>query len=102
MSLGNLLRRCVMAMNFQLRRTLQRRTYRPRVESLEDRRLLAVWTVDDSFSGVPCDNSNRKCETIQEAVNAAAAGDTINVKPGTYEENVVVPKRLTIQGAGKP
>ena len=54
------------------------------------------------FSGVPCDNSNRKCETIQEAVNAAAAGDTINVKPGTYEENVVVPKRLTIQGAGKP
>jgi parallel beta-helix repeat protein len=35
--------------------------------------------------------------TIQEAVNAASDGDTIIVRDGTYTENVVVDKRLTIQ-----
>ncbi|HJH27482.1 MAG TPA: hypothetical protein C5S37_12155 [Methanophagales archaeon] len=34
--------------------------------------------------------------TIQQAVNAADAGDTIIVRDGTYKENVVVGKRLTI------
>ncbi|MCW3134245.1 MAG: right-handed parallel beta-helix repeat-containing protein [Methanophagales archaeon] len=35
--------------------------------------------------------------TIQEAVNAASAGDTIIVRDGTYTENVEVDKRLTIR-----
>ena len=38
--------------------------------------------------------------TIQEAVDAATAGQTINVKAGTYEENLTVSKAVTIQGAG--
>ena len=37
--------------------------------------------------------------TIQAAVDAAVAGDTINVAPGTYVENVNVDKSLKVQGA---
>jgi hypothetical protein len=42
------------------------------------------------------------CEftTIQAAVDAATAGDTINVGAGTYTENVTINKRLIIYGAG--
>ena len=36
--------------------------------------------------------------TIQAAVNAATAGDTIRVSSGTYYENVDVNKALTLQG----
>jgi len=39
-------------------------------------------------------------DTIQDAVDDADAGDTIDVKSGTYTENVVVDKLLTITGAG--
>ncbi len=35
-------------------------------------------------------------KTITDAVNAAQPGDTITVSPGTYTENVVVAKSLTI------
>lgn len=59
--------------------------------------MMAVFVVDDSFGG---DNvAQRRYDTIQEAVNAASAGDQIHVRPGTYEENVLVDKRLTIRGA---
>lgn len=42
--------------------------------------------------------------SIGAAVNAAAAGDTIDVCPGTYRELVTVPsgKPLTIKGTGGP
>src|SRR6476660_9254987 len=92
-----------MATNLHLRRKPTRRNYRPLFEQMEDRRLLATWTVDDSFgAAVGCDNSDRRCQTIQEAVDAAHAGDTIKVKAGTYNENVDVGKRLTLQGVGNP
>jgi hypothetical protein len=39
--------------------------------------------------------------TIQGAVNAAQSKDTINVAAGTYKENVVIDKSLTINGAGR-
>ena len=38
--------------------------------------------------------------TIQEAVDAAQPGDTIQVNAGTYEESVLVDKDLTITGSG--
>lgn len=37
--------------------------------------------------------------TIQSAVTGASAGDTINVAAGTYNENIVVDKPLTLRGA---
>jgi len=39
--------------------------------------------------------------TIQAAINAAVAGNTINVYEGTFTENVVVNKSVTISGVGK-
>ncbi len=36
--------------------------------------------------------------TIQDAVENAAAGDTIHISPGIYYEHVVIYKSLTIQG----
>lgn len=37
-------------------------------------------------------------EKIQEAINAASSGDTINVESGTYYENLQINKPLTISG----
>ncbi|OEV07733.1 hypothetical protein AN219_31835 [Streptomyces nanshensis] len=43
--------------------------------------------------------SNPQHATIQAAVTAAAAGDTIRVCPGTYNESVNVTKSLVFRGA---
>jgi nitrous oxidase accessory protein NosD len=48
-------------------------------------------------------NSDRSCrsaafKTIQSAVNAAPAGGTVVVCPGTYHEQVVIAKPLTLTG----
>jgi len=49
-------------------------------------------TVEAATINVPADHG-----TIQAAIDAASPGDTINVHDGTYTENVVVNKQLTIQ-----
>src|SRR5215469_12285712 len=48
-------------------------------------------------------NSDRSCRsaafrTIQSAVNAAPAGGTVVVCPGTYHEQVVISKPLSLKG----
>lgn len=43
--------------------------------------------------------STGQYKTITEAVNAAQPGDKIAISPGTYVENVVVNKAITLRGA---
>lgn len=43
--------------------------------------------------------SGDQYKSITEAVNAAQPGDTITISPGTYSENVVVTKSVTIKAA---
>jgi nitrous oxidase accessory protein NosD len=38
--------------------------------------------------------------SIQSAINAASAGATITIGPGSYSENVVVNKQVTLKGSG--
>jgi len=49
-----------------------------------------TWTVDD--------DGPANFSTIQEAVDAANSGDTIQVKAGTYYEHVAINKSLTLVG----
>jgi parallel beta-helix repeat protein len=39
--------------------------------------------------------------TINRAIQAATAGDTISVAPGTYNEHIDFPEGITLQGAGR-
>ena len=60
------------------------------------------WVNDDASSyalpGANCNNAGYS--TIQAAVNAASPADVINVCPGTYNENVVIGKSLTVKSTG--
>src|SRR5262245_23478375 len=48
-----------------------------------------------------CDAASPAFSSIQDAVNAAAPGDTIFICPGSYDEQVVVTTdNITIQGSG--
>jgi len=41
------------------------------------------------------------CETIQECINKAQAGDTILIAEGTYMENLIIEKSLILEGVGR-
>jgi parallel beta-helix repeat protein len=83
--------------------SLQRRATRNRparrlhlaIEAVEGRSLLSTLLVSPtgSLHGQPA------FTTIQRAVIAARPGDTINVGPGTYHENVVINESLALLGA---
>ena len=57
--------------------------------------------VDDDGKGAPgnCSAATDAFSDIQPAIDAASAGDTIQVCPGTYPEPVTVDKTLEIIGA---
>ncbi|HZP39916.1 MAG TPA: right-handed parallel beta-helix repeat-containing protein [Candidatus Binatia bacterium] len=47
-----------------------------------------------------CRNAAAPCKTIQRTIDISCPGETIHVANGTYVENVVVTKPLTLDGAG--
>jgi hypothetical protein len=63
--------------------------------------LLIPLTATGASLCVDAKGSNGCNKTISEAVTAASAGDTINVAPGTYKEDVVIGKPLSLIGAGR-
>ena len=54
--------------------------------------LATTWVVDPSGGG--------DVTTIRAAVTAAAAGDTVQVAPGTYSEPITVSRAITLEGIG--
>ena len=55
---------------------------------------------DDGFAAVnDCDAATATFMSISTAVAAASPGDTIQVCPGTYVENIPLAKKLTLEGA---
>jgi hypothetical protein len=63
--------------------------------------------IDDDCDGIideitVCAAGQAQFTTIQEAMNAAEAGDTIDVCAGTYKESLVAPKPLTVRGPDGP
>src|SRR6266542_23059 len=64
--------------------------------------LLAASTRYVSPSGADsgnCLNSATPCKTFTHAISQAVAGDTISAGVGTYTDNVMVDRNLTLQGA---
>jgi len=58
-----------------------------------------VW-VDDDFTSETSGWGIDHFALIQDGINAVAANGTVNVAPGTYNENLVVNKSLNLIGAG--
>jgi parallel beta-helix repeat protein len=55
---------------------------------------------NDSYNNTQAQDPATPWKTISHAVTNATAGDTINVAAGTYDEQVVIDKSLTLQGEG--
>jgi len=60
-----------------------------------------TWYVDDDCEAAPDGTAGNPYCTIQAAITAASPGDTINVAAGTYVEQIIIDKSITLQGASK-
>jgi len=61
--------------------------------------------VDDNYSDGNADGhifGYDAFNKIQDGINAVAEGGTVNVYPGTYQEQVIINKSLTLSGSGTP
>ena len=58
-----------------------------------------VVDADGQASATDCNAAGTPFLTIQSAITAAAAGDTVKVCPGTYAEDVTLNKGITLNGA---
>lgn len=76
---------------------------------------LKIWSISGTSEGptseghAPPESRNllavgagKQYSRIQDAINASSEGDTIEVYSGTYRENIVVDRKITIRGIGMP
>ncbi len=53
-----------------------------------------------SDAGNNCKDQGARCATIQHAIDEASTGDSVNVAPGIYAEDLTVDKPLTLRSQG--
>ncbi len=53
-----------------------------------------------SDAGNNCEDQWARCATIQHAIDEAGAGDSVNVAPGIYAEDLTIDKPLTLRSQG--
>jgi hypothetical protein len=56
-----------------------------------------IWWVDDDQTGQGNGSINNPFATIQEGIDAAATGDVVRVRDGTYDENINSGKSIKIR-----